>query len=239
MSETEPVRLALLGRRVVARFLDASMLGLVAAANVLCQLGVLWLVNPNHGQESRRQSHEEFGVGATGLFWGLVFLAWVYALPLVLFAVSHVYEVTVARRTGQAWGKRLLGVCVVRSGSSWPEVPCYGRLMLRWLVLHAPAVVLLGAGIVIGWPFDDWRLMLYGAGYLAVVTAPAAVSRSRRGLHDLLAGTTVADVGILPDGHAARGVWWPAMDAQWQRFQRDWRERSSSSRALRNREGSE
>ena len=83
-------------------------------------------------------------------------------------------------------------------GLSQPSVQAesvsFGRLTARWLVLHVPTIVLLLAGWL-EYPTGDRRLMLYGAAYFGVVVLPVLVSRSRRGVHDWVAGTVAVGAG--------------------------------------------
>lgn len=185
-------------RRVAARAVDTVLYATVPGAMVLLTWGILWLTLVN--SETKTPATREDMLLVVILVW----LVWVWIMPPGLLAALHVYEVAFARRSGQTWAKRWLGICVVRSGESWPSVPCYGRLMLRWLILHVPTAVLLVAGWF-EYPTRDRSLMLYGSGYLGSVALPALATRSRRGLHDLLAGTMVADARQLPAGHPARG----------------------------------
>ncbi len=220
-SLSRPVTLAW---RAAARLADTVVVGLPLLLPVLLPYVALGA----RDEPERHHPDNWFGLDETDVFLLAVILAWLAALPVISFVWSHVYEVALARRGGQTLGKRWLGVCVVRSGSSWPQVPCYGRLMLRWLILHPPAVALLVAGFL-QYPAGDRRLALYGLGYLTVLALPVLVTRSRRGLHDLLAGTVVEQVRSLPEGHPAHGVWQPPLAARWQR----WRRVGGSSRRAR------
>ncbi|AUG77474.1 hypothetical protein CFP65_2652 [Kitasatospora sp. MMS16-BH015] len=141
-------RVAGMGRRVVARVVDGVVVAVVgvgagvplvasavdhlqtkldqakAAADATGRQVQVWLVDP-------------VVLGKTGVLLG------------VLLLVGVVYEVLPTARTGQTFGKRLVGVRVVRAGTAEP--PALGRSVARWLVGQAGAVLVVGAL----WPFAD------------------------------------------------------------------------------------
>jgi uncharacterized RDD family membrane protein YckC len=97
---------------------------------------------------------------------------------LTFFALSGLYELLPVAVSGRTFGKLLLGLQVQRVDR--PGVPPgFGRSTLRWAVTSAAAAL-----PVVGIP-----------AYLLVV-GWVLVDRDRRGLHDRVAGTMVANVGI-------------------------------------------
>jgi uncharacterized RDD family membrane protein YckC len=121
-----------------------------------------------------------------------------YPSLLVVFAASvlpawlylSISELTAAHAT---WGKRRLGLRVVRRDGYPPEV---GRVLARnaikllpWQLAHLGAAPLMSGAVVA--PVAIW-LPLGGAYALATLTvALVLIRRDRAALHDLVAGTRV------------------------------------------------
>ena len=207
-----------LARRLAARVIDSAVFAVVPA---LLELVFLRLIV---AKESTPDLNRSFALGLAAGFYKILIV------PFLLVVASFAYEAVIPARTGQTLGKRWLGVRVVKGGRGWmsvqPQGASFGQLTVRWLVLHVPAVVLL----VLGWleyPAGDRLLMLYGAVCFVAVGLPAAMTRSRRGVHDWVAGTVVVEVPTGRERLGRRGPGDEGFD-RWQGFMRGGRFASGS-----------
>ena len=212
----ETVKVAGLARRVTARAIDAlCMLMLcalvLAAVAVVMALGVLAV-------QYDFLSPDGSGVGFVMLF----LLLWAPSTWMVL----HLYEVVSTARCGQTFGKRLMGICVIRCldpGGIVVEAARRDASTRRWAIPHgaAAAAVILSVVVIAtvgpaGLTDSEFLLLLlpffaFGAGcYIS-----ALFDSERRGWHDKAAGTIVIratdDVleRLSAPKSAAREPWYP------------------------------
>lgn len=134
-----------------------------------------------------------------------VLLAYLFVVLPSPFVLSLVYEVLLPVRSGQTFGKRRLGVCIVGIRRGVVERASFGQLLARWLTMMSPVPLAVMLAV---WDFPSGTRAASaaaGASWLCAWWLPAALTHSRRGLHDLLAGTAVVPVSELPHGHPAMG----------------------------------
>jgi len=129
------VKVATVGKRLVARIIDGVLLWIVAV--VVMTIGGFGLfasrstikVDPNTGQLTNTTAS---GLGVAGFFLAI----------LVLAVVGIAYEVVLIALRGQTLGKQVMGVKVVLQENG--QVPGWGPSFLRWIL---PAVGSFFCGI--------------------------------------------------------------------------------------------
>lgn len=180
------LRPADLWRRAAARGIDTlCMLGLCALAWLAgaLALGVLFVAGQADPFDTRGG--------------GLAALLPVSIVGLALVLVYR-YEVVSTARSGQTLGKRLSGVCVVRSPDLERDVVEPSRLgasMMRWALPHLVGLVAAGAGASVGVRALGAIGLLAGVGSgllgWMLVYVSALFGSRRLGWHDKAAGTIV------------------------------------------------
>ena len=116
---------------------------------------------------------------------------------LLVAAMGAVYFTGSWVLMGQTPGQRLLGLDVV--GASDGARPSVAQATWRWVALAGPfsATAVLGAA----WPaLDNVGYYTFVALWYAALLVTTALSSSRRGLHDLAAGTAVAKSALVWQG---------------------------------------
>ena len=187
-----------LARRATARAIDAlCMLGLYALTLAVVSL-VLAL-----GLAALALLGADILGGGSGE--GLLFLLLLLWVPSAWMAV-HRYEAVSTAGRGQTFGKRLMGICVVRyldPSGIVVELPEPGSSRLRWAIPHAAVsaaavllVVALSAADQAELTDREVVVLLLGLwAFVAVAWAACYVSAlfdsQRRGWHDKAAGTIV------------------------------------------------
>ena len=185
MSEHGEWQLASPKRRAAARAVDAAVtivLAFVAVMLLAITAGIVSLSVDGFGGDSD-----------TIVVWVILLL------PLALVLVAR-YEVAATARRGQAFGKDLAGIRVVRYEDL--DAPVGDRRLcdlqqciLRWAIPHLAGVVVgVLAGVVSGPWFGDWAVLVgVDAGLAAwmLVYASSLWDPCGRGWHDKAAGTVV------------------------------------------------
>jgi uncharacterized RDD family membrane protein YckC len=113
---------------------------------------------------------------------------------LVVAALGAAYFIGSWTLKGHTPGQRLLGLDVVGAGAD--ERPSAAQAAWRWLALAGPFSItaVLGAA----WPaLDNVGYYAFVALWYAALLVTTALSPSRRGLHDLAAGTAVATSSLV------------------------------------------
>jgi uncharacterized RDD family membrane protein YckC len=165
-ARAEPVPLAGLADRVLARLIDWTVLGTVMVT-VLVAVG--YLIARPIWQSIEFTDEGTIPGSEGGALAALVLVA--AGSFLICLTIHYVYEVELARHTGQTLGKRLVRVRVVVLGPAQPMDRA--TMVRRWLVLGPMAALVPILGLVDG----AWQL--WDRPY-------------RQCLHDKLAGTVVA-----------------------------------------------
>ncbi|MER5867716.1 RDD family protein [Kitasatospora sp. NPDC002040] len=132
-----------LGRRAVARLVDTAALALVAVAAGVPTVGSVI----THIDEKVVQARQASMVGGGGqvrvwLVDGLV-VGRVGVLLGILLLAALLYEVVPVSRTGQTFGKRLVGIRVADATRAAPA-PSFGRSLLRWSVRQLAVLSVVG-----------------------------------------------------------------------------------------------
>ncbi|WP_069811116.1 RDD family protein [Streptomyces sp. TP-A0874] len=144
-------RPASLGKRLVARVIDALLLGLLLAAAAV-PLGTRAVGHVDDKIEAAKLSGETVTVwlvdGTTGAYLGI--------LVGVLLLLGVVYEVLPTARWGRTLGKRLCGLRVLDIESH--STPTFGQALRRWLVYSVLGLLAVGVVNVVWCLFDrPWR----------------------------------------------------------------------------------
>lgn len=166
---------ATLFERAVGRTIDASV-AIVLELVVMVPLSLLlWLAGWGSDWGYGRPSFDGQDAIRT-LLW---------LIPTALALAWVLYETVSTWSGGQTVGKRAAGIVTVRAsdGSS----PSFASSSVRALV---PAVIGAGAAFA-AWKLEMLQPLRAGAALWVAVYLSALTNRSRRGLHDMLAGTLV------------------------------------------------
>jgi uncharacterized RDD family membrane protein YckC len=106
---------------------------------------------------------------------------------VVLAALSGVYFVISWSRFGQTPGQRLFRLAVRGASPAAGITP--RRAVLRWSLLGAPLG--LASALTVSMPLLFLAVLVVSFAWFGVLLVTTLVSRTGRGLHDRLAGTTV------------------------------------------------
>ena len=197
-SSAEAVKVAGLARRAIAHAVDTLCMLVVyaltlAAVLLVLALGIVILASDTILREDR---------GEGSVFLLLLVALWV---PSAWMAV-YCYEVLSTAKRGQTFGKRLMGICVVRHvdpDGIVVEPPDHASSNLRWAIPHVAVSVaaVLFVGVVHAADHADlteqefllWWLGLWALAAVAwsVCYVSALFGKDRRGWHDKAAGTIV------------------------------------------------
>ncbi len=106
---------------------------------------------------------------------------------VLLAALSGVYFVVPWSRDGRTPGQRLFRIAV-RGASPMAGISTR-RAVLRWALLGAPLG--LASALTVSLPLLFLAIIVVSFAWFAVLVVTTVLSRTGRGLHDRLAGTTV------------------------------------------------
>ena len=211
-----------LWRRIGARLIDTAVIA-AAIALILCIIGLGAVAAGGWAAD------DEPGGG----FLGSEFVSAIY-LSVALFilgppaslAVWFVYEAVLPRRSGQTLGKKLLGLRVVKCDDKAQTLVGCGPLIARSLILHVVSLIGLVVTLIrlvsdvrIDWPAEIVNIAAISVICVCAMVLPAAVSRSRRGVHDWVAGTVVVSAPTGREQPGRRGPGDEGFD-RWQGFMR-------------------
>jgi uncharacterized RDD family membrane protein YckC len=160
-------------RRLAAFFLDGLILGVIGFAVLAVSTFLL-------GPTVRLQLDVPASPVAEVVTWRVVVNA------LLLSTLSAAYFVTWWSWIGRTPGQFALRLVVV---SATGPVLSAGRAALRWSLLGAPLGV--AAALTVEVPLLFLAVAVLSFVWFAVLVLTTLLSRSGRGLHDRLAGTTV------------------------------------------------
>lgn len=107
----------------------------------------------------------------------------------LLAALSGAYFVVAWARFGCTPGQRLLRLVVTMTSSHDARLST-GRATLRWALLGTPLGLL--AALTVNAPLPFLVVCVLSFGWFAVLILSTLLSRSGRGVHDRLSGTTVS-----------------------------------------------
>ncbi|KQV11697.1 MULTISPECIES: RDD family protein [unclassified Kitasatospora] len=131
-----------LGRRAVARLVDTFALVVVAVAAGVPMIGSVIAHIETKVDQAKAASVGQDGQVRVWLVDGLV-LGRVGALLGILVLAALLYEVLPVARTGQTFGKRLVGIRVADTTRA-ALAPTFGRSAVRWLVRQVALLSLVG-----------------------------------------------------------------------------------------------
>ncbi|MXY03773.1 MAG: RDD family protein [Acidimicrobiales bacterium] len=166
---------ATLFERAVGRTIDASV-AIVLELVVMVPLSLLlWL----------RGWGSDWGYGRPSFDGQDAIRTLLWLIPAVIALAWVFYETVSTWSGGQTLGKRAAGIATVRAsdGSS----PSFASSAARALL---PVVTGAGAALA-AWKLEMLQPLRAGAALWVAVYLSALTNRSRRGLHDMLAGTVV------------------------------------------------
>ncbi len=167
--------LATIGERVLARVIDALILGFTTFVLLI----LIWVVAFTVGELTGDHVEPlgEFLFSDNDLAYGLLtfnlFNPYVYANIFITHALFLMLHGVTLHRSGQTIGKKLLNIAIV-DADTYEKVPVLRLLVLRYLVWEIPFLI----NVVFCW---ITRLVDLGYGLKA----------DRRTLHDITANTIV------------------------------------------------
>lgn len=186
-SELDEIELATIGQRVLARIIDALILGFAQLVLAIIVIVVAFLVGALSlpqleaiaGGTFSVQVEDDYSLFSLNLFDPILYIGIVitHGLFLALHGV-------LLHRFGQTIGKRILKIAMV-DADTYEIVPLPRLFVLRYLIWDIPALF---------YPLVNW--------IIRIVDLAFGLREDRRTLHDMTANTIVIKVAHAPNYNA-------------------------------------